>query len=200
VPAVFAAAGVGAIGLLASIGVLQSSLINSHGNAELWFAYVLIKQAITVIFVLLFYNPRHRCADGLGSSLSITACGYRRCSSSPHPLGLPVLSYATPRSRRRLWQRGSWRSPWDGRGYSPPAGIRSFVLLAASSSGALVYGVGTVVLARAQTGPDAQRHSKTPVEDAGGQPAVPGAPAPCTRASTSASARSGRLDDPVVRR
>jgi O-antigen/teichoic acid export membrane protein len=56
VPAVFALQAFSTIGILASIGVLQSSLINSHGNAEVWFVYLLIKQAITVVYVLLFYN------------------------------------------------------------------------------------------------------------------------------------------------
>ncbi len=45
-----------AIGLLACIGVLQSSLINSHGEAEVWFVYLLIKQVVTVAYILMFNN------------------------------------------------------------------------------------------------------------------------------------------------
>lgn len=52
--AVFALQAFSAIGILASIGVLQSSLITSHGNADLWFVYLLIKQVVTVVYVLLF--------------------------------------------------------------------------------------------------------------------------------------------------
>lgn len=43
-----------ALGLLASIGVLQSSLIRSQGNANLWFYYLAVKQAITLLYVVLF--------------------------------------------------------------------------------------------------------------------------------------------------
>ena len=56
VPAIFALQAFSAIGILASIGVLQSSLINSHGNADVWFVYLMIKQVITLVYVLLFYN------------------------------------------------------------------------------------------------------------------------------------------------
>ena len=52
--AVFALQGFGMIGVLASIGVLQSSLINAHGNADVWFVYLVIKQIVTVVYVLLF--------------------------------------------------------------------------------------------------------------------------------------------------
>lgn len=43
-----------ALGLLASIGVLQSSLIRSQGNANLWFYYLATKQAVTLLYVVLF--------------------------------------------------------------------------------------------------------------------------------------------------
>lgn len=52
--AVYALQAFGAIGLLTCIGVLQSSLINSHGDADVWFAYSLIKQGVTVAYILLF--------------------------------------------------------------------------------------------------------------------------------------------------
>lgn len=44
------------IGLLASIGVLQSSLIRSQGQAGLWFYYLVIKQIVTLCYVLMFYS------------------------------------------------------------------------------------------------------------------------------------------------
>jgi len=52
--AVFSLQAFGAIGVLTSIGVLQSSLINAHGDAAVWFVYLLIKQAVTVAYILLF--------------------------------------------------------------------------------------------------------------------------------------------------
>lgn len=52
--AVFALQCFSAIGLLASIGVLQSSLINAHGKAGVWLVYLLIKQGVTLAYVLLF--------------------------------------------------------------------------------------------------------------------------------------------------
>jgi O-antigen/teichoic acid export membrane protein len=52
--AVFALQTFGAIGVLTSIGVLQSSLINAHGDAAVWFTYLLIKQGVTVTYILLF--------------------------------------------------------------------------------------------------------------------------------------------------
>src|SRR5262249_41015361 len=36
------------------IGVLQASLITSHGNADVWFVYLVLKQVVTVVYVLLF--------------------------------------------------------------------------------------------------------------------------------------------------
>lgn len=54
IPATFVLQSFCAIGVLASIGVLQSSLINSHGRADVWFVYLLIKQVVTVAYVLLF--------------------------------------------------------------------------------------------------------------------------------------------------
>lgn len=54
VGAVFALQAFGTIGVLASVGVLQSSLINAHGNADVWFVYLAIKQIVTVVYILLF--------------------------------------------------------------------------------------------------------------------------------------------------
>jgi len=54
VNAIFPLQAFAAIGVLASIGVLQSSLINAHGSADVWFVYLLIKQIVTVVYVLLF--------------------------------------------------------------------------------------------------------------------------------------------------
>lgn len=45
-----------ALGLLASIGVLQSSLVKSQGQADLWFYYLIAKQAGTLLYVLLYYS------------------------------------------------------------------------------------------------------------------------------------------------
>lgn len=43
-----------ALGLLTAIGVLQASLVKSQGQADLWFYYMVGKQAITVLYVFLF--------------------------------------------------------------------------------------------------------------------------------------------------
>ena len=43
-----------ALGLLASVGVLQSSLIRSQGMANLWFYYLAGKQMVTLLYVALF--------------------------------------------------------------------------------------------------------------------------------------------------
>lgn len=43
-----------ALGLLTAIGVLQSSLVKSQGQADLWFYYMVGKQAATVLYVFLF--------------------------------------------------------------------------------------------------------------------------------------------------
>jgi teichuronic acid exporter len=42
------------LGLLTAIGILQASLIRSQGQADLWFWYVLAKQAATVLYIVLF--------------------------------------------------------------------------------------------------------------------------------------------------
>jgi len=42
------------LGVLTAIGILQSSLIRSQGQADLWFYYLLGKQAVTVLYVFLF--------------------------------------------------------------------------------------------------------------------------------------------------
>ncbi len=42
------------LGVLTAIGILQSSLIRSQGQADLWFWYVLAKQAATVLYIVLF--------------------------------------------------------------------------------------------------------------------------------------------------
>ncbi|MBD8065213.1 lipopolysaccharide biosynthesis protein [Devosia sp. PTR5] len=43
-----------ALGLLTAVGVLQSSLVRSQGQADIWFYYLLGKQVITVLYVWLF--------------------------------------------------------------------------------------------------------------------------------------------------
>ncbi|WDR03534.1 lipopolysaccharide biosynthesis protein [Devosia algicola] len=43
-----------ALGLLTAVGVLQSSLIKSQGQADLWFYYLVAKQSMTVLYVFLF--------------------------------------------------------------------------------------------------------------------------------------------------
>ncbi|MDB5614742.1 MAG: lipopolysaccharide biosynthesis protein, partial [Devosia sp.] len=42
------------LGLLTAVGILQSSLIRSQGHANLWFYYILGKQAVTVLYIFLF--------------------------------------------------------------------------------------------------------------------------------------------------
>lgn len=42
------------LGVLTAVGILQSSLIRSQGQADLWFYYVLGKQAVTVLYIFLF--------------------------------------------------------------------------------------------------------------------------------------------------
>ena len=42
------------LGLLTAVGILQSSLIRSQGQADLWFYYLLGKQAATVLYIFLF--------------------------------------------------------------------------------------------------------------------------------------------------
>jgi O-antigen/teichoic acid export membrane protein len=44
------------IGLLSCIGILQSSLINSQGNANWWFYYLAAKQVITALIVVVFHQ------------------------------------------------------------------------------------------------------------------------------------------------
>lgn len=43
-----------ALGILTAVGVLQSSLIRSQGQADLWFYYILGKQVVTVLYIFLF--------------------------------------------------------------------------------------------------------------------------------------------------
>ncbi|MCO5065953.1 MAG: lipopolysaccharide biosynthesis protein [Rhizobiaceae bacterium] len=43
------------LGLVASIGLLQSALINSQGNAAWWFYYQVVQQALTVLTVLVTF-------------------------------------------------------------------------------------------------------------------------------------------------
>lgn len=42
------------LGLLTAVGILQSSLIRSQGQADLWFYYILGKQLVTVLYIFLF--------------------------------------------------------------------------------------------------------------------------------------------------
>jgi teichuronic acid exporter len=42
------------LGLLTSIGILQSSLIRSQGQANMWFYYLVARQIITIFYVVLF--------------------------------------------------------------------------------------------------------------------------------------------------
>ena len=42
------------LGVLTAIGILQSSLIRSQGQVDLWFYYVLGKQVVTVLYIFLF--------------------------------------------------------------------------------------------------------------------------------------------------
>lgn len=45
-----------AIGLLASVGVLQSALIRSQGQAGLWLFYMLARQGMTVLYIAFFHS------------------------------------------------------------------------------------------------------------------------------------------------
>ena len=150
VPAVFALQAFSAIGILASIGVLQSSLINSHGNAEVWFVYLLIKQVITVVYVLLFYNL------GIDALLtSLIAINYAMWIPTlfivARILRLPMLSYV-----------GSFAVPALATGAMLVAvecarlGLASwhteFRLIACVIAGAVVYAGVVLLLARDQLG------------------------------------------------
>lgn len=42
------------LGVLTAVGILQASLIRSQGQADIWFYYMLSKQAVTVLYVFLF--------------------------------------------------------------------------------------------------------------------------------------------------
>ncbi|MDZ5696163.1 lipopolysaccharide biosynthesis protein [Chelativorans sp. M5D2P16] len=44
------------IGLMSCIGILQASLINSQGNANWWFYYMVAKQVMTVLVVVIFHR------------------------------------------------------------------------------------------------------------------------------------------------
>jgi len=44
------------LGLITSIGVLQSSLVKSQGQADMWFYYLVAKQIATILYVLLFHS------------------------------------------------------------------------------------------------------------------------------------------------
>lgn len=44
------------MGLLTSVGVLQSSLIRSQGQAGLWLFYMVARQAMTILYIAFFHN------------------------------------------------------------------------------------------------------------------------------------------------
>lgn len=44
------------LGLITSVGVLQSSLIRSHGQMDMWFYHMLAKQLGTVFYIVLFHS------------------------------------------------------------------------------------------------------------------------------------------------
>jgi teichuronic acid exporter len=44
------------LGLITSVGVLQSSLIRSDGQIDMWFYYMLAKQALSVLYIALFHG------------------------------------------------------------------------------------------------------------------------------------------------
>lgn len=54
VPAVPVVQALCALGLLTAVGILQASLIRSQGDANLWFYYMVGKQAVTVLYIFLF--------------------------------------------------------------------------------------------------------------------------------------------------
>ncbi|TAM99090.1 MAG: lipopolysaccharide biosynthesis protein [Rhizobiaceae bacterium] len=56
IAAVPAIRGFCAMGLLSCIGILQGSLINSQGNPSWWFYYMIAKQAVTALVVVIFYR------------------------------------------------------------------------------------------------------------------------------------------------
>jgi O-antigen/teichoic acid export membrane protein len=150
VDAIFALQAFSAIGILASIGVLQASLITSHGNAEIWFVYLLIKQVVTVVYVLLF---NHLGIDALMASL--VAINYAMWVPTlfivARILGLPVLRYV-----------GSLAVPALATGFMVVAveAVRvvgmgwavELRLAAAVVAGAAVYAALVLVLARDQIG------------------------------------------------
>lgn len=54
VPAVPIVQALCALGLLTAVGILQASLIRSQGEADLWFYYMVGKQVVTVLYIVLF--------------------------------------------------------------------------------------------------------------------------------------------------
>lgn len=150
VDAVFALQAFGAIGVLASIGVLQASLINAHGNADLWFVYLAIKQVVTVVYVLLFNSL------GLDALMvSLIVLNYVMWVPSlfivARILHLPVLryvgSFAVPAMATVLMLVAV-----EGMrllGASWPVGLR---LAGSIGVGAALYAATVLVLARDQLG------------------------------------------------
>ena len=139
-----------AIGVLASVGVLQSSLITSHGNADVWFTYLVIKQVVTVVYVLLFNRLG---VDALMSSLVVI--NYAMWTPTlfivAGILGLPVLRYVGSLAVPAL-ASGLMLAVVEGArflGADWPVAMR---LGASVAIGAAVY-IGTVlILARDQLG------------------------------------------------
>jgi teichuronic acid exporter len=146
VGAVFALQAFGTIGVLASIGVLQSSLINSHGNADVWFVYLAIKQVVTVVYILLFNSLG---LDAL--MISMVVLNYVMWIPSlfivARILEMPILryvgSFAVPAMSALLMLVAV-----EGvrlLGVSWPTGLRLVVSIAV---GASLYAIAVLVLAR----------------------------------------------------
>jgi O-antigen/teichoic acid export membrane protein len=144
----FALQAFGAIGVLASIGVLQSSLINAQGGAEVWFVYLLIKQVVTVVYVLLFYPL------GLDALMvSLVVLNYVMWVPSlfivARILDLPVLryvsSFAVPVIATTLMLVAVEAIHLMGPSW--PTGARLIVSVAA---GAAIYATTVLMLARDQ--------------------------------------------------
>jgi len=150
VGAVFALQAFGMIGVLASIGVLQSSLINAHGNADVWFVYLVIKQVVTVVYVLLFNSLG---LDAL--MISMVVLNYVMWIPSlfivARILNMKLLryigSFAVPAMSTILMLVGVEAMRLLGQSW--PMSLR---LIASIGVGATLYAIAVFVLARDQVG------------------------------------------------
>jgi teichuronic acid exporter len=132
------------LGLLTAVGILQSSLIRSQGQADLWFYYILGKQLVTVLYIFLF--------SGWGVVALTTSLVILNCL-----LWLPTLRMVTKLLDISIWTYLAsfalpvfatlvlWGSGWWVQQQMADAEI-IMRLLATISAAALGYGAIVVVL------------------------------------------------------